>query len=59
MLIYNRWGQKLFETHDINEGWDGTYKGTDAPAQAYVYLIKLRDAQGNEIVRSGSVVLIR
>jgi gliding motility-associated-like protein len=59
MLIYNRWGQKLFETHDINEGWDGTYKGSDAPAQAYVYLIKLRDAQGNEIVRSGSVVLIR
>ena len=59
MLIYNRWGQKLFETHDINVGWDGTFKGSDAPPQAYVYLIKLRDAQGNEIVKSGSLVLIR
>ncbi len=59
MLIYNRWGQKLFETHDINEGWDGTFKGSDAPAQAYVYLIKLHDTHGNEIIRSGSLVLIR
>jgi len=59
MIIYNRWGQKLFETHDINEGWDGRFKGSDAPAQSYVYLIKLHDAQGNEIVRSGNLVLIR
>ncbi|MCK5856003.1 MAG: gliding motility-associated C-terminal domain-containing protein [Bacteroidales bacterium] len=59
MLIYNRWGEKLFETTEINQGWDGTFKGSNAPAQAYVYLIKLRDNDGNEIVKTGSFVLIR
>lgn len=59
MIIYNRWGEKLFETSDINQGWDGTYKGSGAPAQAYVYLIKLRNHDGNEIVKTGNFVLIR
>jgi len=59
MIIFNRWGQKLFETHDINTAWDGTFKGKDVPAESYVYLIKLRDNDGNEIVKTGSFVLIR
>ncbi len=59
MLIYNRWGQKLFETHEINTGWDGTFKGVDSPTDSYIYLIKLHDKDGNEVVKTGSLILIR
>ncbi|MDD5571852.1 MAG: gliding motility-associated C-terminal domain-containing protein, partial [Bacteroidales bacterium] len=36
MLIYNRWGQLLYETHDINSGWDAR----DCPDGVYYYIIK-------------------
>lgn len=39
MTIYNRWGQKLFETKDINKGWDGKINNLIQPAGAYVYKI--------------------
>jgi len=40
MEIFNRWGEKMFETHDINEGWDGTYQG--APCMDGAYLCKVQ-----------------
>ena len=39
MRIYTRWGQKLFETNDINRGWDGTFNGKPCPEGVYVYII--------------------
>ncbi len=44
MEIYNRWGQKVFESHDINKGWDGTYEGEPCMEGNYmcrIYLIPL------------------
>src|SRR5207342_761602 len=35
--IYNRWGQMLFESNDINVGWDGTFKGVPQNMETYVY----------------------
>jgi gliding motility-associated-like protein len=35
--IYDRWGIVVFETTDIDKGWDGTYKGTPQPFGVYVY----------------------
>lgn len=40
MIIFNRWGEVLFETHDLNEGWDGTYKGSIVPTGIYYYYIR-------------------
>lgn len=40
MNIYNRWGEKIFETNDINQGWDGTYQGE--MVQEGIYLIKIK-----------------
>ena len=37
MIIYNRWGQPIFETSDIDVGWDGTVNGEPAPQGAYTY----------------------
>lgn len=38
--IYNRWGEKLFETNDINQGWDGNYGGFSSPLGVYIYRVK-------------------
>jgi gliding motility-associated-like protein len=39
--IYNRWGQLLFESHDINVGWDGTYQGVPQNMETYVWQVEV------------------
>lgn len=39
MLIFNRWGEMIYESDDINTQWDGTYKGIKVYADTYVYKI--------------------
>jgi len=59
MKIYNRWGALVFETTDINQGWDGTYNNYDAPKGVYVYLIKIKNSSNETIEKHGTVTLIR
>jgi gliding motility-associated-like protein len=37
VTIYNRWGEKVFESNDIDFGWDGRYRGEFVSAGIYVY----------------------
>jgi gliding motility-associated-like protein len=39
MFIFNKWGEQLFTTKDINEGWDGTYKGKLCQEDLYTWTI--------------------
>lgn len=39
--VFNRWGQEIFSTDDINEGWDGTFKGQQQNSDVYVYKVKV------------------
>lgn len=58
--VYNRWGQKLYTSSNINAGWDGKVNGTPQPNGVYVYIIRLRDAQtGKSVVKTGNVTLLR
>ncbi|MDW8229198.1 MAG: gliding motility-associated C-terminal domain-containing protein [Saprospiraceae bacterium] len=62
-VIYNRWGQKVFESLQSGEGWDGTQNGAPAPSDVYVWVLELRDRRDDgqlvsEILR-GEVVLLR
>ncbi len=60
--IFNRWGQMIFETTDLNLGWDGTYQGEACPAGAYVYRIVYNDfGMGTQEtkVMEGTVMLVR
>ncbi|MCB9241682.1 MAG: gliding motility-associated C-terminal domain-containing protein [Flavobacteriales bacterium] len=41
LCLYNRWGEKLFETFDINEKWTGWYRGNWVPMGVYFYTIEL------------------
>lgn len=36
LVIFNRWGQKVFESSDVQARWNGTYKGEDCPSEVYL-----------------------
>lgn len=60
MRIFNRWGQEIFYSDDINVGWDGYFNsGKQAPMDVYVYKIFLIGESGKEIEKMGQVSLIR
>jgi gliding motility-associated-like protein len=42
LLIFNRWGEVVFESNNSNVGWDGTYGGETAPEGVYVWQIKVK-----------------
>lgn len=59
IVIFNRWGNKLFESNDIDNPWDGTNKGKEVPEGTYFFIIKaigLDDVVWN---KKGSISLIR
>ncbi|MGB4095732.1 MAG: T9SS type B sorting domain-containing protein, partial [Bacteroidales bacterium] len=56
--IYDRWGKQLFYTTDINQGWDGKYKGEYVKQDMYVYMVKVRLEDGPQVFR-GSVYLLK
>ncbi|RYE24267.1 MAG: gliding motility-associated C-terminal domain-containing protein [Sphingobacteriales bacterium] len=44
MNVYNRWGNKVFSTTSIDEGWDGSYKGIPAEGGTYIYVLEYRSS---------------
>ncbi len=59
MKIFNRWGEMLFTTEDIQSGWDGTYLGNEMPEGTYTFIAHITDRAGRTFKRSGSVLLLR
>jgi len=57
--IFNRWGTKVFETSNIDQGWDGTLNGTPQPMGVYVYMIEAYTDSGRRFYKQGNVTLIR
>jgi gliding motility-associated-like protein len=58
MEIYSRWGVLLFETDDINVGWDGYYKGKLMAKDVYVWKASGRYTSGTRFVKTGNLLLI-
>jgi gliding motility-associated-like protein len=59
LKIFNRYGELVFESHDMNTSWDGTYKGNPAPADVYVFMAEGRGRNGKLVTVKGTVTLIR
>ncbi len=61
MLIFNRWGELIYQTNDLKNGWDGTAKGGNEISMegVYVYNIKLRDWEGLYHNYTGKVSLLK
>jgi gliding motility-associated-like protein len=57
--IYNRWGELVYSSKDIEEGWDGLISGEEGPEGSYTYLTKAEDFRGLKISRSGILLLLR
>lgn len=58
-MIWNRWGQKVFETNDRMVGWDGKYKGVLQPMDVYAYTIEAEFFDGTKATKKGDISLIR
>ena len=57
--IYNRWGEIIFQTNDVNDAWDGTYKGKNVPIGAYNWTVYFSDFKNKSKGASGHVVVLR
>jgi gliding motility-associated-like protein len=57
--IWNRWGQKVFETGDRHIGWDGHFKGTLQPMDVYAYTLYVEFFDGTKASKKGDITLIR
>lgn len=58
--IYNRWGELVFETSDLNEGWNGQYKNEIQMADTYAYVVKAKPYISNiPLVKEGFINIIR
>ncbi len=51
LSVYNRWGEKLFSSTDINEAWDGTYKGTKVQQDVYMWIAEYAGYENGDTQR--------
>ncbi len=59
LLVFNRWGQEIFETDKLDGAWDGTYHGTESPIDTYVWRVDYTTTNGSAHTEFGHVNLIR
>ncbi len=59
MRIFNRWGEEVFSTNNINIGWDGVFRGAEVQQDVYVYRIEAKFLNGKYEEIIGQVNLLR
>jgi len=58
-MVFNQWGEKLFETTSLSDGWDGTQNGKPQPTGVYMYVCQVTMDDGRATIKKGAVNLIR
>ena len=59
-IVYNRWGEKVFESNDNSMGWDGQFRGSGAIGGVYVYYLEAKIFEESEVVTlKGDITLVR
>lgn len=59
LLIFNRWGELVYESKDKNKGWDGRYKGVLVDPGVFTYYLKIKCYNKVEYIKTGNVTVIR
>jgi gliding motility-associated-like protein len=59
MRVFNQWGELVYQTTDVNKGWDGIYKGKAQPVGVYPYGIKVTFLDNTTVTKRGTVNLVR
>ncbi len=57
--VFNRWGETVFQSNDLHQGWDGTFQGVHQEIGSYVYIFVGTDRQGETFTLTGNVTLLR
>jgi gliding motility-associated-like protein len=57
--IFNRWGQVVFETTNIDEGWDGRFNNEPQPIGIYIYTVEAYSYRGKRFYKQGNITLLR
>ena len=57
--VYNNWGEKIFETTDQTNGWDGTKNGVEQPVGVYVWTLEVDLYNNRTVKKNGDVTLMR
>jgi gliding motility-associated-like protein len=59
LVIHNRWGEKIFESEDISQCWDGTFKGSEAATGTYAFNLYIKRANETIVSKTGTITLVR
>jgi len=59
LQINNRWGEAVYQSEDITDCWDGTFKGKNAQMGTYYYFIKINTSSCGSVFKTGDITLIR
>ncbi|GJM31344.1 MAG: hypothetical protein DHS20C18_03450 [Saprospiraceae bacterium] len=59
LVIYNRWGQQVFEAHSQAEKWDGTFEGKALSPDVFGYYLRVNCFNGEEFFKKGNITLIK
>jgi len=57
--VYNRWGEQVFTTNNIDDGWDGTFRNTEQELGVYVWTVEALTKDNEKVLRKGNVTLLR
>ena len=57
--IFNRWGEQIFITDDINVGWDGTFRGVMQNIENYAYTVEAKMINGEIVFKKGILMLVK
>jgi gliding motility-associated-like protein len=59
MDIFNRWGELMYTTTNLDQGWDGNFNGTPMPEGTYTFVARITDLAGRNFKKSGSILLLK
>ncbi|MEP7197930.1 MAG: gliding motility-associated C-terminal domain-containing protein [Saprospiraceae bacterium] len=59
LFVYSRWGEKVFESFDINVGWDGSFKGAQCGPDVFGYYLEAECFGGKRFIKKGNVSLLK
>jgi len=59
LRVWTRWGERVFTSLEVRDGWDGTFNGRDSPGGGYLWDAKYTDINGEPVEFKGGVVLLR
>jgi gliding motility-associated-like protein len=57
--VYNRWGELVYESEDVNEGWNGIFRDTPQPLSVFVWYAEYAFQDGKKHTQAGNVTLMR